>query len=112
MTHSQPLPRRLAFWAEHLRQCTLRGQRLSHYAAEHGLSASSLYAARSTLRQRGLWPLPPTRFLRVEANQGGRTGGTPDVAPALYRIALPNGVVVETAGGELDAVLAAAAALS
>lgn len=112
MTHSQSLPRRLAFWAEHLRQCTLRGQRLSHYAAEHGLSANSLYAARSTLRQRGLWPLPPTRFLRVEANQGGRTGGTADVAPALYRIALPNGVVVETAGGELDAVLAAAAALS
>lgn len=108
MTRSQHLPRRLAFWAEHLRQCALRGQHLSHYAAEQGLSANSLYAARSALRQRGLWPLPPTRFLRVEANQGG----TPDVAPALYRIALPNGVVVETAGGQLDTVLAAASALS
>lgn len=112
MTPAQQLPRRLAFWAEHLRQCSLRGQRLSHYAAEHGLSASSLYAARSTLRQRGLWPLPRTRFLRVEADPGGRVGGTPVVAPALYRIALPNGVVVETAGGDLASVLASASALS
>lgn len=112
MTQSQLLPRRLAFWAEHLQQCSLRGQRLSHYAAEHGLSASSLYAARSTLRRRGMWPLPRTRFLRVETDPGSRAGGTPSVAPALYRIALPNGVVVETAGGELDTVLIAAAALS
>lgn len=45
MPDAQQLPRRLPFWVQHLRQCTLRGQRLSHYAAEHRLSANSLYAA-------------------------------------------------------------------
>lgn len=113
MSDRHALPKRLLFWAQHLQQCSLHGLSLSAYAAEHGLSASSLYAARSTLRRRRQWPLPPTRFLRVATDAPASPAvTTASVAAPLYRIALPNGVVVETAGGELSTVLAAAAALS
>ena len=112
MRDGYALPKRLLFWAQHLQQCSLHGLSLSAYAAEHGLSASSLYAARSTLRRRGQWPLPPTRFLRVATDAPASSVATASVAAPLYRIALSNGVVVETAGGELSTVLAAAAALA
>lgn len=112
MRDRHALPKRLLFWAQHLQQCSLHGLSLSAYAAEHSLSASSLYAARSTLRRRGQWPLPPTRFLRVATGAPASPLTTASVAAPLYRIALPNGVVIETAGGELSTVLSAAAALS
>jgi hypothetical protein len=112
MRDGYALPKRLLFWAQHLQQCSLHGLSLSAYAAEHGLSASSLYAARSTLRRRGQWPLPPTRFLRVATDAPASSVATASVAAPLYRIALSNGVVVETACGELSTVLAAAAALA
>jgi hypothetical protein len=112
MTHPPALPKRLSFWAQHLRQCSLQGLSLSAYAVEHGLSAKSLYTARSTLRRRGMWPLPPARFLHVERHRPASSAAASEAARPLYRIALPNGVVVETAGGELSTVLAAAGALA
>ena len=80
---------------------------MSDYAAEHGLKVGGLYEAKSRLRRRGLWPVLAPRFVRVQAMPA--TKAPP--LPSVYRVSLPNGVVVETAGGELAAVLAAAAQL-
>jgi len=94
---------RQQYWIAHLEACAKRGQPLAVYAREHSVSLSGLYEAKSSLRRRGLWPAASARFVRVES-----------VASAgwMCRISLPNGVVVETAGGELSAVLSAAAAVS
>ena len=105
MSNISSLTPRQRFWVEHLRQCAARGQTLSAYATEHGLNIGALYEAKSRLHQRGLWPAP--RFVRVQPTRAA----APAPVPTVYRISLPNGVVVESAGGELSAVLAAAAAL-
>ena len=107
MSKVSSLTRRQQFWVEHLRQCAERGQSLSAYAAEHGLQVGGLYEAKSRLRRRGLWPAPGVQFIRVQPT---RAASTPPL-PTMYRISLPNGVVVETAGGELSAIMAAAAQL-
>lgn len=107
MTKPSSLTARQQFWVEHLRVCGARGQALSSYATEQGLSIAALYEAKSQLRRRGLWPTPSPRFVRVAAP-------TSPVAalPSLIRVSLPNGVVVESAGGDLASVLSAAARLS
>ncbi|MBI4694407.1 MAG: hypothetical protein HY749_10335 [Gammaproteobacteria bacterium] len=81
---------------------------LAAYAASEGVSIGALYEAKSRLRRSGLWPLPGARFVRVQA--ASRQAGSP-AGPPLYRVSLPNGVVVETAGGDLTTVLRAAAHL-
>ena len=106
MARESSLTARQQFWVEHLRACAARGQALSAYAAEEGLSIGALYEVKSRLRRRGLWPVPGPRFVRVQAASAPTA-----VAPALYRVSLPNGVVVESAGGDLSAVLSAAARL-
>ena len=107
MSTVSSLTPRQQFWAEHLRQCTERGQSLAAYAAAHGLKVGGLYEAKSDLRRRGLWPVTASGFVRVQAT---RTREAPQ-APSVYRVSLPNGVVVEAAGDELSAVLRAAAQL-
>lgn len=106
MARESSLTARQQFWVEHLRAWAARGQALSAYATAEGLSLGALYEVKSRLRRRGLWPLPGPRFVRVQAASAPSA-----VAPALYRVSLPNGVVVESAGGELSAVLSAAARL-
>lgn len=96
---------RQRFWVDHLQACSERGQKVSSYAAEQALGASAMYKARSSLRRRGLWPPPGATFVRARP-------ATPSAAMPMYRVTLPNGVVVETAGGTVEAVLAAAARLS
>ena len=98
---------RQQFWAVHLRQAAEGGQSLAAYAAEHGLKVGGLYEAQSQLRRRGVWPVAAPLFVRV---QPPRASEAPS-APTVYRVSLPNGVVVETAAGELSAVLRAAAQL-
>ena len=106
MPKVSPLTPRQPFWAEPLRRCAERGQSLSGYAAEHSLKVGGLYEAKAPLRQRGLWPAP--RFVRVQPLRAAE----PPPLLTVYRISLPNGVVVESAGGELSVVLSAAAQLS
>ena len=106
MSKGSSLTPRQRFWIDHLRRCTERGQSLSAYAAEQDLKVSSLYEAKSRLRQHGLWPTPSMQFVRV---QPARPAEIPP--PTVFRVSLPNGVVVEAAGGELSAVLSAAAQL-
>ena len=107
MSKGSSLTPRQQFWAEHLRQCAERGQSLAAYAAEHGLKVGGLYEAKSHLRRRGLWPAAASRFVRVQPTRANEA----PLLPTVYRVSLPNGVVVETAGGELSAVLRAAAQL-
>ena len=107
MSKGWSLTPRQHFWSEHLRQCAERGQSLAAYAAAHGLKVGGLYEAKSHLRRRGLWPAAASGFVRVQARRAGEA----PLVPSVYRVSLPNGVVVETAGGELSAVLRAAAQL-
>jgi hypothetical protein len=102
MTKRSSLTTRQQHWVAHLQSCAERGLALSVYAAEHGLSAGALQQARTRLRRLGLWPVPVPRFVRAQTAP----------APVMVRISLPNGVVVETAGSELGAVLSVAARLA
>jgi len=107
MSNTPALSQRQHFWLEHLQRCTERKQPLSCYAAEHGLNLGALYEAKRRLRRRGAWPAASQRFVRVQLKP------EPVAAiGAVYRISLPNRVVVEVAGGDLSAVLAAAARLT
>ena len=104
-----PLTERQRFWLVHLRRCGSGS--LGAYAAEHGLSASSLYAARSRLRRRGLLDAPsPVRLVRIE--HGEPAAGTIE-RPARACITLGNGtrieLVVDT--GQWPALLGALATL-
>jgi hypothetical protein len=108
MSNESSLTPRQQFWLEHLRRCTELGQPLSAYAAEHGLSLGALYEAKRHLRRRGLWPAASGRFVRVQLTPETSQGA----ANTVYRISLPNRVVVEVAGGDLGTVLSAAARLS
>ena len=102
MTKRSSLTARQQHWVAHLQACAVRNLTLSAYAAEQGLSVGALKQARTRLRGLGLWPVAAAGFVRVETAP----------APVMVRVSLPNGVVVETAGSELDAVLLAAARLA
>ncbi len=102
MPKRSSLTTRQQFWVAHLQSCAERGLTLSVYAAEQGLSVGALKQARTRLRGLGLWPVPVARFVRAQIAP----------VPAMVRISLPNGVVVETSGSELAAVLSAAARLA
>ena len=104
MTKRSSLTTRQQHWVAHLQACSERRLTLSVYAAEQGLSAGALQQARTRLRRLGLWPVAAAGFVRVET--------APAPAPVMVRVSLPNGVVVETVGSELDAVLSAAARLA
>ena len=107
MSTVSSLTPRQQFWAEHLRLCAERGKSLAAYAAAHGLKVSGLYEAKSHLRRRGLWPVAGPRFVRVQTTRANEA----PLGPTVYRVSLPNGVVVEAAGDELSTVLRAAAQL-
>ena len=107
MSTVSSLTPRQQFWAEDLRQCAERGQSLAAYAAAHGLKVGGLYQAKSRLRRHGLWPVAGPRFVRVQPTRASQ----PPQGSTVYRVSLPNGVVVEAAGGELSTVLRAAAQL-
>lgn len=82
-------------WLSHLEAWRAQGGSLKAYALAHGLSQSALYAARRVLTQRGIWqgrhresrahPAAPKLVpIRVRA-----------MAPAMFRVLLPNGIVIE-----------------
>lgn len=109
MSSSKSLTPRLRYWLAHLQACTRQGASLAAYARAQSLKVGALYEAKSRLRRQGAWPSPDARFVRVQT-----TGIDVMDAPRapLFRVSLRNGVVVEVAGGEVSAVLEAAARLS
>ena len=88
MSSPTPLTDRQQFWLEHLRACGSRS--LKAYAAEHGLSISALYEAKSRLKRKGSLAQTPARFVRVQRDAPPRTA-------AVCRIHLRNGTLVEVA---------------
>lgn len=51
---------KLAEWLSHVRAASDQGMTLSAYAVSQGLSASSLYQAKSKLMETGAWPRSST----------------------------------------------------
>ena len=85
-------------WLQHLRAAERSGVTIKAYAAAHGLSVHSLYAAGKRLRHRGLLEPRIRRrstgvaraFVKVESATARR-----DAGPA-WRIRLPSGLVFES----------------
>ena len=88
MSSPATLTERQRFWLEHLHACG--GGSLKEYAQEHGLELGGLYEAKSRLKRKGLLGRSPARFLRVQRE-------APAAAPAVWRIHLRNGALVEVA---------------
>ena len=109
MSSLKLLSPRLRYWLAHLQACARRGMSVSAYASAQGLKVGALYEAKSRLRKQGAWPPSVARFVRVQASPAGAKEGS---RASLFRVSLPNGVVVEMAGGEVSTVLEAAARLS
>ena len=109
MSSSKSLSPRLRVWLGHLQACAQRGMSLSAYASARDLKVGALYEAKTRLRKLGAWPPSGPRFVRV---QGAAVSAAEPPRASLFRVSLPNGVVVEVAGGDVSAVLAAAAGLS
>ncbi len=90
-THSS-LTERQRFWLEHLRACGSGS--LKAYAVQHALEVSSLYEAKSRLKRKGMLDAAPARFVRVQRDTPELS---PALSPALWRIHLRNGALVEVA---------------
>ena len=100
----------LARWQPHLAAAQRRGQTVAAYAAEHGLSRHTLYAAAKTLREsakasdgqvrRRKKPVPAFAAVRVSALQ------PPPPEVSRLRAQLPNGVVVHLEGASSPPQLA------
>jgi hypothetical protein len=88
MPSPSTLTDRQRFWLERLNACGNRS--LKAYAEAHGLNVGLLYDAKSRLKRKGLLSTPPTRFVRVQRE-------APGASPALWRIHLHNGTLVEVA---------------
>jgi hypothetical protein len=85
-------------WLAHLQAWREQGGSLKAYALAHGLSLSGLYGARRVLTQRGLWQ--PPRRREVLARPGAAKlvpvrVASMSAAVSMFRVLLPNGVVVE-----------------
>jgi len=106
MSDSGKRAERRTFWLHHVEACASSGQGVPAYARDHALSAASLYRWRRKLRGEGRADAGARRWARVATPRSGHP------APALYRITLPDGAVVELGGrvdaSELEGVLAAA----
>ena len=91
----QDLSERQRFWLKHLRAAERKSEPLKAYAERLGLSESSLYEAKRRLRACGV--IAPAaqrrarspRFARVEVVDVG------PAAPALLRIRLASGALLE-----------------
>ena len=83
-------------WLTHLQAWREQGGSLKAYAGTHGLSLSALYSARQLLRQRGVWQRSSQEASRRITPKlvPVRLKPMPEVA-SMYRVLLPNGVVLE-----------------
>ena len=59
MTKQEERAARRAFWIQHLRECSMAGERLSSYARRHELKVGEGYHWTRVLKGEGLWPLQP-----------------------------------------------------
>jgi hypothetical protein len=59
MTKQEERAARRAFWMQHLRECSMAGERLSSYARRHELKVGEGYHWTRVLKREGLWPAQP-----------------------------------------------------
>jgi hypothetical protein len=59
MTKQEERAARRAFWLQHLRECSMAGERLSSYARRHELRVGEGYHWTRVLKREGVWPLQP-----------------------------------------------------
>jgi hypothetical protein len=59
MTKQEERAARREFWIQHLRECSMAGERLSSYARRHELKVGEGYHWARVLKREGLWPLQP-----------------------------------------------------
>jgi transposase len=87
---SQPIPlsAKQLFWFEHLRACERSGQSMKDYAQHHGLTISTFYAWKKTLRRKGVLdtPLPVTPQLFQKVALHHQSGN--------IRLVLPTGLTL------------------
>ena len=95
-TPSPPLTASQRQWLDHLETWQEQDVTLKAYALTHGLSVSGLYTAKRLFKRRGIWR-------GREGNRSSRSRAelvrvrvTPARAtPTMFRVHLPNGIVVE-----------------
>jgi hypothetical protein len=58
---------RRAFWMQHLRECSMAGERLSSYARRHELKVGEGYHWTRVLKREGLWPLLPDSAVSAQS---------------------------------------------
>ena len=96
----QELTDRQRYWLDHLQACEVSGQKMSAYAADHGLGARALYDARKRLIQQGVLSRSKRHrpvFERVRVVAPGAAA-----ASTRCRIEFPNGVTLELGGEAVD----------
>ena len=78
-------------WLDHLRACEASGKGIAAYAAEQGLDVKAMYTGKKTLVKKGILPRSrishATRFEQVQIIESS--------TESEWRIALPNGSIVE-----------------
>jgi len=107
VSESHPPTERDRFWLDHEAALAASDQTAKAYAAEQGLSLYALYQARKRLRALGL--LPPVRPRRSPSKRGARSvafskvelASPPSAVRPDFRLALPNGLILEWSGAEL-----------
>ncbi len=83
-------------WLNHIKAAEASGLTQKAYAQREGLSLASLSYHKTVLRQRGYLPQTQARF--VPAQIVNHTAGT---EPAMLRVRLPNGLIIEASSGVL-----------
>ena len=87
----KPLTERQRYWLNHIQSWNQSGLRMSEYAKDQGFAVRSMYDAKKALVKRGILPGSrssyTTRFEQVRIIESS--------IESEWRVALPNGSVVE-----------------
>lgn len=95
----RPLTERQRYWVEHIQSWNKSGKRMTAYAREQNFPVRAMYDAKKTLVKKGILPRSRTSYssMRFQQVQIIETSNESDRESA-WRIALPNGAVVEFTG--------------
>ena len=108
-TERAALTERQRYWLEQVEACEASGKSIADYAADHGFTATAMYAGKKKLVEKGILPrMQPARFQQAQIVDTVCNNG--------WRIQLPNGISVAFTGSvdakTLSAVLSTAAAVT
>ena len=99
----KPLTERQRYWLEHIQSWNNSGKRMTEYARDQDFPVRAMYDAKKTLVQKGILPRSrsshTTRFEQVQIIESSNE--------SEWRIALPNGAVVEFSASLDEQILSA-----